>query len=212
MQESGFFTRDEPILGLGPAPGAAAEAFQLNPGQVSGAVQTSRGYAFITVTGTQAPHTAKLDEVKEKVREDLTKQKAKELAREKAAAVAASLKNAPDFAKAAKAAGVEVKTTELLPRESPWPEVGVSAQVDDVAFAAPTAVVSDPVDTENAIVVVRVAEHRTPTDAEFTGQKTQLQDEMLRERRDRFFSAYMVKAKQRMKIEVNRENLQRVIG
>ena len=52
-----------------------------NPGQVSGAVQTSRGYAFLTVTGTQAPHTPKLDEVKEKVREDLTKQKAKELAR-----------------------------------------------------------------------------------------------------------------------------------
>jgi peptidyl-prolyl cis-trans isomerase D len=212
VQESGFFTRDEPILGLGPSPAAAAEAFQLNPGQVSGAVQTSRGYAFITVTGTQAPHTPKLDEVKEKVREDVTKQRAKDLARQKAAAVAASLKNAPDFAKAAKAAGVEVKTTELLPRESPWPEVGVSQQIDEVAFSTPTAVVSDPVDTENAVVVLRVAEHHNPTDQDLAAQKTQLQDEMLRERRDRFFSAYMVKAKQRMKIEVNRENLQRVIG
>jgi peptidyl-prolyl cis-trans isomerase D len=212
VQESGFFTRDEPILGLGPSPGAAAEAFQLNPGQVSGGVQTSRGYAFLTVTGTEAPHTPKLDEVKEKVREDLTKEKAKELARQKAAAVSASLKNAPDFAKAAKTAGVEVKTSELLPRESPWPEIGASPQIDDAAFSAQTSVVSDPIDTDNAMVVMRVAEHRTPTDAEFAAQKTQLQDEMLRERRDRFFSAYMVKAKQRMKIEVNRENLQRVIG
>jgi peptidyl-prolyl cis-trans isomerase D len=212
VQESGFFTRDEPILGLGPAPGAAAEAFQLNPGQVSGGVQTSRGYAFLTVTGTEAPHTPKFEEVKEKVREDATRDKAKEMARQKAAAVAASLKNAPDFAKAAKAAGVEVKTTELLPRESPWPEIGVSPQIDEVAFGAATAVVSDPVATENAVVVLRVAEHRSPTDSEFATQKAQLQDELLRDRRNNFFSAFMVKAKQRMKIEVNRENMQRVIG
>jgi peptidyl-prolyl cis-trans isomerase D len=212
VQESGFFTRDEPILGIGPSPAAAAEAFQLNPGQVSGAVQTSRGYAFISVSGTQAPHTPKLDEVKDKIREDVTKEKARQLARAKAAAVAASLKNAPDFAKAAKAAGVEVKTSELLPRESPWPELGVSARIDEVAFGAATGVVSDPVDTDNAVALVRVSEHRSPTDAEFTAQKTQLLDELIRERRDRFFSAYMVKAKQRMKIEVNRENLQRVIG
>jgi peptidyl-prolyl cis-trans isomerase D len=212
VQESGFFTRDEPILGLGPSPAAAAEAFGLNAGQVSGAVQTSRGYAFLTVTGTQAPHTPKLDEVKEKVREDVTKQKAKELARQKAATVLASLKNAPDFAKAAKDAGVEVKSTELQPRESPYPEVGVSPQLDEVAFSAPTASVSDPIDTENGIAIVRVAEHRAPTDAEFTAEKARLQDEMLNERRNRFFSAYMVKAKQRMKIEVNREALQRVLG
>ena len=32
------------------------------------------------------------------------------------------------------------------------------------------------------------------------------------DRRNRFFSAYMAKAKQKMKIEVNREALQRVVG
>ncbi len=52
VQESGFFTREEPILGLGPSPQAAAEAFTLAPGAVSGAVRVSRGCAFLTVTGT----------------------------------------------------------------------------------------------------------------------------------------------------------------
>ena len=55
VQESGFFLRDEPILGLGPSPQAAAEAFELEAGEVSGAVRVSRGYAFVTVTGKQAP-------------------------------------------------------------------------------------------------------------------------------------------------------------
>ena len=43
-------------------------------------------------------------------------------------------------------------------------------------------------------------------------ERDQLRQELLADRKNRFFSAYMVKAKQKMKIEVNREMLQRVVG
>jgi peptidyl-prolyl cis-trans isomerase D len=210
--ESGFFTRDEPILGIGPSPQAAAEAFDLPVGQVSSAVRVSRGYVFLTVIATQPPRLPRLDEVKDRVREDVTKEKAKELARQKALAVAATLRGAPDFAKAAKAAGVEVKTTEVVPRGSPLPDLGVSPQVDKAVFTLPAGSVTDPIVTDNGVVVARVVEHREPTPAEFAAERARLHDELLRERRDRFYAAYMQKAKQRMKIEVNRENLQRVVG
>ncbi len=212
VQESGFFTRDEPILGLGPSPQAAAEAFSLKPGEVSAGVRTARGFAFLTVTGTQAPRLPSLDEVKEKVKEDLIKQKAKELALQKADALAAALKVSGDMAKAAKAAGVEVKTTELVARESPLPDIGVSPEVDAVAFSLPAGATGGPIATENAVVVVKVLEHKQPTPAEFAADRDRLRDEMLNDRRGRFFAAYMQKAKQAMKIEVNRETLQRVIG
>ena len=81
--------------------------------------------------------------------------------------MAAALKGARDFAKAAKAAGVEVKTTELIARESPLPDVGVSADVDDVAFSLPRGGVSDPIATDNAVAVVRRwSSSRQPTAAE----------------------------------------------
>ncbi len=179
---------------------------------MSGAVRVSRGYAFFTVTDKQAPRLPSLDEVKEKVREDVVKEKAKELARQKAATVAAALKGAADFEKAAKAAGVEVKTTELVPRESPLPDIGVSADVDTVAFSQPVGTVSDPIATDNAIAVVKVMEQAQPTPGDLAAGRDGLRTEMLNERRGRFFSAYMTKAKQGMKIEVNRENLQRVLG
>jgi peptidyl-prolyl cis-trans isomerase D len=212
VQESGFFLREEPILGLGPSPQAAAEAFTLKSGEVSGAVRVSRGWAFLTMTGTQAPRLPTLDEAKDRVKEDVTKAKAKELALEKAKAAAATLKGAADWTKAAKAAGVEVKTTELVARESPLPEIGVSPQVDAAAFALTAGSVSDPIVTDNAVVVVKVVEHKQPTPAEIAAARDQLRDEMLNDRRGRFFSAYMQKAKVKMKIEVNRENLQKVIG
>ena len=49
-------------------------------------------------------------------------------------------------------------------------------------------------------------------DADFNSNKDTFRSEILDDRRNRFFSAYMVKAKQKMKIEVNREALARVIG
>ena len=59
-----------------------------------------------------------LDEVKERVREDLITPRATELSRQRATAVAAALKSAKDFAAAAKAQGLEAKDTELVPRGS----------------------------------------------------------------------------------------------
>ncbi len=212
VQETGFFLRDEPITGLGPAPEAASEAFNLADGQVSAAVRVSRGYLFMTVTGKQAPYIPKLADVREKVREDIVKDKAKALAQQKAAAIAASLKAAPDFEKAAKADGYEAKTTDLIARGSALPELGVSPQVDKVAFSLPAGAVSDPISTDSGTAIVKVLEKKDVTPAEVTAARDQLRDELVNDRRNRFFSAYMVKAKQGMSISVNREALQRVVG
>src|SRR3954470_16803676 len=105
VQETGFFARDEPILGVGAAPEMTARAFEMNKGDVSGAIRTGRGYVFETLTDKQDPHDAKLEEVKERVRDEVTRQRAREMAKQKAAALAAKVKNAPDFEKAAKAGG-----------------------------------------------------------------------------------------------------------
>ena len=87
----------------------------------------------------------KLDEVKDKVRDEVIKQKARDLSKQKAAELAAKLKSAPDFEKAAKAAGVEAKTTELIARDAPIPDLGVAPAVDDAAFKLPVGAVSDPI-------------------------------------------------------------------
>jgi hypothetical protein len=54
-----------------------------------------------------------------------------------------------------------------------------------------------------------VLDKKEVTDADWASNKDKFRDEFLNDRRNRFFSAYMVKAKQKMKIAVNREALQR---
>jgi len=50
------------------------------------------------------------------------------------------------------------------------------------------------------------------TPDEWSASKDRFREELLNDRRNRFFSAYMLKAKQKMKIDVNRESLQRAVG
>ena len=50
------------------------------------------------------------------------------------------------------------------------------------------------------------------TAEELSKDKDRFREELLADRRNRFFSAYMANAKRNMKIEVNREALQRLVG
>src|SRR5258706_3564904 len=212
VQESGFFARDEPILGLGPSPEAANKAFDMKTGDVSGPLRASRGFVFETLVAKQDPYVPKVDEVKDRVRDEVVKQKARDLSKQKAAELAAKLKAAPDFEKAAKAAGFEAKTTDLIAKDSPIPDLGAAPAVEDVAFKLPVGGVSDAIATDNGTAVIKVIEKKEVVPQEWTSSKDRFREELLSERRNRFFSAYMVKAKQKMKIDVNRESLQRAVG
>jgi peptidyl-prolyl cis-trans isomerase D len=212
VQESGFFSRDEPVLGLGASPEASARAFSLADGQVSEAVRTAKGFVFETVTGKQAPYVPKLDDVKEKVREEVVKNKAREVAKQRAAEIAAKLKAAPDFEKAAKAAGVEAKSTELLTRDAQIPGLGSAPAVLDAAFKLPQGAVSDAIPTDNGTAIIKVLEKQETSAAELEHSKDSFRQELLSDRRGRFFAAYMQKAKAKMKIDVNRESIKKVVG
>jgi peptidyl-prolyl cis-trans isomerase D len=209
VQESGFFARDEPILGLGPAPEAANRAFEMKPDEVAGPLRASRGFVFETMTAKQDPYVPKVEEVKDRVRDEVVKQKARDISRQKAAVIAAKLKSAPDFEKAATAAGVEAKTTDLIAAGAPIPDLGVAPAVEEMAFKLPVGAVSDPIPTDNGTAVIKVLEKKEVTPEEWTSSKDRFREELLTDRRNRFFSAYMAKAKLKMKIDVNREALQR---
>ena len=209
--ESGLFLQDEPIAGIGMSPQVSSTAFTLKDGEVSEALRTPQGYTFITMTGKQDPYVPKLDEVKTKVRDEVLKQKAIDAARQKAASLSAALKSG-DFEKAAKAAGLDVKTTELITRGAPMGDAGVSPALEAAAFALPQGGVSDPVVTDTGATILKVVERKDIVADELAKQKDSLRNELLNERRNKFFAAYMTKARQRMKININRESIAAIVG
>ena len=211
VEESGFFQRTEPVPGLGSAPQVADAAFQLKDGAASEPLASTRGPVFITVSGKKDAYTPTLDEVKDRVREDLIRSKATELSRQRASAIAAQLKGAKDFAAAAKAQGFEAKDSQLVARDSALPDVGVNPEVDKVAFTLPTGGVSDPIQTNDATVIVRVAERDDVTPDEMKLGRERFRAELLNERRGRFFASFMTKAKEKLKIDVKADVMRRLM-
>ncbi|MDO8836311.1 MAG: SurA N-terminal domain-containing protein, partial [Vicinamibacterales bacterium] len=163
VQESAFFAREEPILGLGASPQVTAEIFELKEGEVSSALRAGRGLAFATLTGRQDPAIPKLDDVKTRVNDDVVTEKASTIAGQKAAALAAALKSATDFAAAARKAGVEAKSSDLIARGTALPDVGFNQAVETAVFALSMGAVSDPIQTLDGTTIVKVTERKGVT-------------------------------------------------
>lgn len=210
VAESALFSRQEPISGLGMAPAVAERAFSSKPGEVSDAIRTPQGFAFVTVTGSEAERLPEFDEVKARVRDDVIKSKAADTARQRAAALVPQLKSG-SFDAAAKAAGLEAKTTDLIARGAPIADAGVSPAIDAVAFTLAAGAVSDPISTDNGAVVVKVLEKKEVTPTEVTAGREQLRNEMVNERKNRFFSTYMAKAREKMRININSATVAQLI-
>jgi parvulin-like peptidyl-prolyl isomerase len=88
----------------------------------------------------------------------------------------------------------------------------MAAEVTEAAFTLPAGTVSQPIATDMGSAVIKVLEKQEVTPQELTANKDKFREELLNDRRNRFFAAYMTKAKQKMRIEVNQEAVQRLVG
>ena len=210
--ETGLIAADEPIQGVGAQPEMSGRVFGMKEGDVTPAMRVATGWVLATVTGRQDSYLPQLAEVKAKVADDMRQEKAAEMAKQRATAIATDLKNAKDFAAAVKRAGLEVKTTELVARGTAIPDLGISEAVDAVAFALPQGGVSDAISTPTGTAVIRVIEKAGVTDAEVESGKDVLRDELVNVRRDKFFGAYMQKAKSGLKVNIKQDTLARITG
>ena len=212
VQSTDFFAREDPISGLGTAPSVGIGVFQLAENEVSGALSSPRGPVFARVTAREDPRVPGLDEIRDRAREDAIRARALALSRERAASIAETLAAADDFAAAAEAQGLEATETDLITRESALPTIGPSPEVDRVAFGLAAGAVSEPITTAEGTVIVRVDERDDVTPEEFQAAREAFRDQLLAERRDLFFSAYMTRAKSSMQISVNNDVVQRIVA
>ncbi len=210
--ESPLFLRDQPIGDLGAAPEIATRAFTMKDGEVSPAMRVSRGWVFVTPSGKQDPYVPALADVADRVRDDARRDKAADLLKARASAIAADLLNTKDFTAAAKKAGFEAKPTELIARGAALPDIGTNPDVEAAVFALPVGGVTGAVATANGSVIARVAERVDVTDAQIEGGRDALREELVNQRRNQFFSAYMAKAKTGLKIEIKQDVLAQIMG
>ncbi|HBO91397.1 MAG TPA: hypothetical protein DD460_11675 [Acidobacteria bacterium] len=207
VKESNFFARDEPIEGLGMAPGVASAAFEFTEGEVGGPLQTASGQVFLAVIDQQDAYAPELDEVREDVTADLTDIKAMDLARTRAAELTPRLQEATNFVATANRLRLNPIATEFITRGTALPVVGQNDAIDEIVFAMDVGTTSDVLSTDDLAVVVHVVNREEITEEGLAATKEALRAELIAYQQNRFFSSYMRKAKDSMAIEINQNTL-----
>jgi peptidyl-prolyl cis-trans isomerase D len=152
------YTPGNPIPELGnpdPQFGTAVQA--MKTGEVSQVLQSGNKLLVAVLTAIRPPHQAEYNEVENQVRQNYLQVHGNDLAKEKSAKAAELLKqNGGDLKAAAKAVGLEVKSTDFFTRSGAAEGIGSAALLGDV-FDKPVGATFGPMSVGNQNILGRVA-------------------------------------------------------
>jgi peptidyl-prolyl cis-trans isomerase D len=190
----------DPLLELGNTPEIKNTIFRLREGEVSPPIRTDRGYVVLTLKQVLPSHQGNLDEVRDKIIASLKQQKAQELARSKAEDLSKRAKSGEKFEAAAKALGLDPKTSEEISRAGSIADVGGGKQLG-AAFNMKVAEVSTPQNIGVNWVVYRIDAKTQANPADFEKQKKDLTSQVLNEKRGLAYEAFRSGLEERLKRE-----------
>jgi len=200
VAETAPVSATEPLFYFGNAPAVKDELFRLQQGQVSMPLKTDRGYVVITLKAVTSAHAGTFEEERNKVLADVKREKAVQLAKAKAEELERHVRGGEKFDSAAKAAGLEAKTSELLARSGSIPGVGSGKQLGE-AFQMKQGDVAPAKNVGSNWLVYRVSEKVEPNPADFETQKKALTDAVLQDKRSLAFQSFRTALDDRLKKE-----------
>jgi peptidyl-prolyl cis-trans isomerase D len=200
VSETRPISATDPLLELADSKEAKNAIFQLRMGELNPPVRTDRGYVVLSLKSVQPAHQGSLEEVRDRVIADLKREKSTELAKNKADELIKRVKAGEKFDSAAKALGLEPKTSDPIARDGSIPGAASGKQVA-AAFNLKAGDVATPLSLGPNWLAYRIAEKTEPNPADFDKQKKQLTDELLQSKRNLAFEAFQTALDTRLKQE-----------
>ncbi|HKW32333.1 MAG TPA: peptidyl-prolyl cis-trans isomerase [Candidatus Acidoferrum sp.] len=179
----------DPILELGNSQDVKDEIFRLRPGDLSVPIHTDRGYVILSVKESLSAHQGTLEEVRDRLINDLKKEQSVQQAKNRADELEKRVKAGEKFDAAARALGLDPKTSDSISRDGSIPGAASGKQVG-AAFNLKQGEVGAPLSLGQNWLVYRVAEKVEADPANFEAQRKQLTEELLQSKREVAFEAF----------------------
>jgi peptidyl-prolyl cis-trans isomerase D len=200
LSETRPVAANEPLLELGNSKEVKDQLFRLRQGDLSLPIRTDRGYVVISVQQILPTHQGTLEEVREKVLTELKQQKAAQLAQARAADLERRVKAGEKFDPAAKALGLDPKTSEAFARSGSVPGLGSGKQLS-AAFSLKFGEVGSPLELGSNWAVYQIIEKTEANPADLEKQKKTIADTLVQSKRALAFEAFRTALEERMKKE-----------
>lgn len=190
----------DPVLELGNSKEVKDAIIRLRPEELSLPLRTDRGYVVLSVKQILAAHQGSLDEVRSQVIDDLKQEESATLAKTKADELAKRAKAGEKFDTAAKALGLDPKTSESISRNDSIAGAASGKQLGS-AFQMKPGDVGSPLSLGANWMVYRLDSKDEPNPADFDKQKKALADQLLQTKRNVAYEAFKTALESRLKQE-----------
>lgn len=216
VREIGLVEASESIPELGSTSADyLAKVFSMKKEEFGTAMEIQNGYAVPQVIEIQDEHPATFEEVRTKVIADSKVEKARELATENANKIRQQIEaGKSDVNALAQSVGAEVKTSEKVIRGSSLPDYGSLSERDQEIFSLPLGKAAPPSTFSGKTLVFAVKGRDEINPEEMKKALPTLRQDMLPEKKEKYFSAYIQELQKKMQdagsITVNQAALQQI--
>jgi peptidyl-prolyl cis-trans isomerase D len=191
---------NDPVLELGNSQDVKDEIVRLRPNELSVPLRTDRGYVVLSLKQSLPAHPGTLEEVRDRIISELRLQKSEQLAQSKVDELVKRVKAGEKFDAAAKALGLEPKTSDLIARSGNIPGLG-SAKLLASAFSLKSGEAGAPVHMGASWVAYEIVDKVEANPAELEQQKQKITDTLLQSKRNMAFDAFRIALEERLKQE-----------
>ena len=168
-----------------------AKAFQEKQGAPPEYAPVGEGDAIFQVTSVTAAHAPAFADWKSHILEDYRQEQLPTLLTQKTKELSEKAKDMNDLAKAAKAVGATVKTSDLLSSTGQVPDIGQLGQVAPQLFDLNVGAISGPIDTGRSGVVAKIVDKQEPSADDIAKNFDQTREQILDQRRNEAFGVFL---------------------
>jgi peptidyl-prolyl cis-trans isomerase D len=195
------------VSSMGMLPGATAWAFTGSQvGEISSLFDSDNAYFLARLDSLTRGGVAPFNEVREEIRMELLRRKKVEAMKPRALAFAQeAAKSSLDAA--AQAQGLTVERTEMFTRGGFAGSLGRLNQAIGAAFSLPLGRISEPIGTDDAVVVLRVDRRVTASREAFDSVKAERRQQAIAALREQRVRAFFDALRSTADVDDNRDEL-----
>ena len=205
IQTTDFFSRAEPPKVSNNQAKFAATAFELPDGEISEIQDFGDGYYIMEIVGKLPAQIPELNEVKEKIRTDLIKQKKEEKAKADAEIMLSALKDGETIDTAARKFELEPEITGFFKRNDSIPDIGSAREISRVAFeltaenSLPEGILKGP---GGGYYVIKFKDRKIPSLTDIDKEKADIKARLLQQKKFKAFDEWLNQLRNRSEISI----------
>lgn len=211
--ESNLIGRADMLPGIGAQPPLMDAVFAATDKSGPQATQTPESTVVFELTKTVPARTPSFEEIKDRVTTEFKNQRAATILSTKTREMGDRAHAEHDLAKAAKEAGATFKTSELVSRTQPVPEIGSMSGPANVAFTLKQGEISGPLNLGASQAVLQIVERQEPTTSgpEYDKQRDQLRERLSGQKRQQVINQFVTDLGTRLekegKVKINKTEM-----